>query len=789
MKPRQAASKDKDLTISTPRQLFLEAEESLLEHVMMFAELSPQMPFIADEKGNIIYYNQKWYEYTGTPRGSTEGWRWKTILHPDDLAATVDVWSKALEAGSVYECEYRIRRQDGEYRWHLGRATPYKDDQGKILRWYGTNIDIHDNKTLSNQLNAAVTNAGLGFWEYNIETSDVIWNHQLANHYGFEKGKLSGTLEEVFDKIFPADREPVSRAIEMAIARDKTYSIHFRVVRAPNDIRWLDCKGEVFFSPDNKPIKMTGTSIDITDHVNTTRKLKEREDELIHFMNAMPQMLWTASEDGVPDYTNLKWKEYTGSDDPSEWSKFIHPEDRPLALRAWRESVATKGLYDCEFRLLKKGSQVYRWHLVRAVPIERKGNPIKWFGTCTDMEDLKEFQRQIQISKNEAEAANLTKSAFLANMSHEIRTPLGAILGYTALLKNSDVSEFQQYLDVIEKNGKALTRIIDDILDLSKVESGNMSIEKTSFSLTSTIKEAIELFAHKAAEKNVDLEFINSEEPAPAMISDATRVRQILINLIGNAVKFTEAGSVKVSLIYKIHLNEINFAVRIQDTGPGLTPEQQKKLFKPFVQADETVARRHGGTGLGLALSKRLAKALKGDVFIEQTMVPGGSTFTFEGRAPLDLQTSIPPAPHKENRNQSTEVKKLSNLKILVVDDSPDNRMLFTLLLEDRGATVYDAEGGKIALQLFQKHSFDIILLDIQMPEMDGYQVLAALRKLGCKVPVVALTAHAMIEEKRKTFEAGFSDHVTKPVEIEKLTSSIQRLLSHGNSPVEIISS
>lgn len=390
--------------------------------------------------------------------------------------------------------------------------------------------------------------------------------------------------------------------------------------------------------------------------------------------------------------------------------------------------------------------------------------------------DLRAALQDAQAARDVAEKANATKSAFLANMSHEIRTPLGAILGFSTLLKDNHLSteERDRFIETINRNGQLLTRIIDDILDLAKVEAGKIDIEQISFSLFGLIDEVIGLFKERTKQKGIFLLLTVDDDVPATIMSDPTRLRQILINIIGNAVKFTEVGGVRVNVRCQNDGSSLlRILVDVKDTGAGFSDEQKTRLFQPFVQADNTTTRKYGGTGLGLVLAKRLSEALGGTVTVSESTLGKGSTFVISFLA-MASNHAQPYQPIEAQRNQiQNNLQPLKGIRILLVDDSPDNQQLITQVLAKSGAEVEVADNGQNAIKSALNQSFNVILMDIQMPVMDGYQAKAELNKHQIETPVIALTAHAMLEERQKTRNAGFAGHLTKPLEFTELIETI----------------
>lgn len=399
---------------------------------------------------------------------------------------------------------------------------------------------------------------------------------------------------------------------------------------------------------------------------------------------------------------------------------------------------------------------------------------------AANVSNYKKIEAELKTAKEEADAANETKSAFLANMSHEIRTPLGAVIGFSELLLDGQMSadERTNTAEIIKRNGKLLSTIINDILDLSKVEAGKMEIERADVELMPLVNEVAALLNVEASNKGVQL-IVSSEEGFPSKIkTDPIRLRQILLNIIGNAVKFTEKGSVNVRVrLNRRDTGKINFTV--QDTGTGIAQAQQARLFTPFTQADVTTTRKFGGTGLGLVLSKKLANALGGDVFLTDSTLGRGSTFVITIDHGQDLGTKDAHAVNESHLLKSSEPtvtakeSKLLGREILVVDDSPDNLMLIQRILRIAGAKAEIANSGKEGVEKAMNGKFGIVLMDLQMPGMDGYEATQELRRRGFKKPIIALTAHAMKEERKRCLESGFDEHLTKPIDRDFLVQLI----------------
>jgi len=428
--------------------------------------------------------------------------------------------------------------------------------------------------------------------------------------------------------------------------------------------------------------------------------------------------------------------------------------------------------------------------------------------------ELARQRKEMQNLKERAEAANLAKSRFLANMSHEIRTPLGVVMGFAEMLGYDDIGteERQRYREAITRNGALLSKLIDEILDLTKIEADHVEFEKTAFNLREMLDELHQTMGWKAREKGLRFD-VRTEGDIPHVVdTDPLRVRQIVSNLLSNAIKFTTRGKVElVVAARKANARETELQFSVIDTGIGVPPEAANRIFDPFTQADSSTTRHFGGTGLGLAISLRLARALGGDLVLRRSVAGEGSefmatvrcladfgrgSFHLEGDRVVELESAAAIGSAEggnarngdvrnggEFRSEATPRRKgeaigveLDGLHLLVVDDSTDNLDIFERLLALHGANVITAASGEEALVLWKGDAFDAVLMDIQMPGLDGFETLGRARESGLKTPVIALTAYALKEERERCLAAGFSAHLRKPVERTLLVSELVRV-------------
>jgi two-component system, sensor histidine kinase and response regulator len=501
-------------------------------------------------------------------------------------------------------------------------------------------------------------------------------------------------------------------------------------------------------------------------------------EELYRLFQLALDMLCIAGFDGYFKVVNPAWERvlgYTAEELTSRpWLDFVHPDDVEKTIHAGDTLGGGVEVIRFQNRYRSKDGS-YRWLSWMSRP-HVEGKMI--YAVARDITEAKETQLELERSRIEAEAATRAKSAFLANMSHEIRTPMNSIIGMTNLVLDSKLSsEQRQHLETVKRSSEALLALLDDILDLSKIEAQKLLIEQVEFRLRETVQDVVRMLAFRTNPAVLKLSTdIHSETPNN-LIGDPNRLRQILVNLIGNAIKFTSKGSVTVRVRVKtLSADTVVLNCFVSDTGIGIPLEKQKVIFDAFAQADASITRKYGGTGLGLSICNQLIQLMGGEISVESEPKKG-TTFSFTlpfGIAPPKDPISEP----AKLQRRPAHIKPIP-LKVLVVEDNTVNQKLARLLLQKLGHRSTVVSNGRAAVRALERRRFDLVLMDIQMPTMGGLQTTEAIRasekQTGEHIPIIAMTAHAMSSNRQNALNAGMDDFISKPIDVEQLRCVMER--------------
>lgn len=581
--------------------------------------------------------------------------------------------------------------------------------------------------------------------------------------------------------IHPDDRDVYNRKWSEVSSQRLRFQQEFRLRHASGTYRWVLEQAMPMFSSSGRLEGYVSSCVDLSSRFADELQYQNNEARFRAISEAAPLGIFVTDSDGNYIYTNVQFQRISGQRAEeslgSGWLKAIPEEDRERVAASWYAATKTAQPFEEIHRFIKPDGEI-AWASVKAAAINSTDTVSGWVGTVEDITARRQADAELVAAKQSAEAAMHAKGQFLANMSHEIRTPLTAIIGFAEALRDERKQNAEELhcLDVILNNGKHLLEVINGILDLSKIDAGALTIEQTHFNLVELVEDVRMMFAPRIAEKAISFS-VNYEWPLPSDIcSDTLRLKQVLINLLSNAIKFTEHGWIELRVMYDERRGAVRFVV--SDSGIGIDPSQLRNLFQPFSQANESITRQYGGTGLGLNISSHLVHALGGEIFVSSEQGKG-TTFSFyitpERDAPVTLINDMP---IEDDRSQiSAKPRARISGRVLFADDALDNRRLVDHLLRKAGANPVLVEDGQQAIDAALRGSFDLILLDVQMPNVDGLSAARAMRKAGIRTPIVSLSAGAMTSDVLKAIEAGCSMHLAKPFTRESFDEMLGKFL------------
>ena len=493
----------------------------------------------------------------------------------------------------------------------------------------------------------------------------------------------------------------------------------------------------------------------------------------------IPQIVWVTRPDGTHDYYNRNWYNFTGltaeGSTGEGWDHLFHPDDRARANAAWTEALRSGNPYEIEFRLQRAFDGAYRWFLGRALPYRNPaGEIVNWFGTCTDIHEQKLAEEALRGSRDEMKKENLLKDEFLGMVSHELRTPLNAVFGWTRLMQENLLSEEErgEAVNSILRNAEAQARLIEDVLDITRIVNHKLSLERVIVNPVRIVTEALEAVRPSAEVKRIKVEaFLGSQDLL--VEADPMRLQQVVLNLLTNAVKFTPRG---VTVTIRTGQERGCVSIEITDTGKGISAELLPHIFERFRQGDSSSTRHYGGLGLGLTIAHQLVTMHRGHIEVQSEGEGKGSRFTIH--LPIvAVDEKIPAPPPLPKPEEDFPTQSLRGFHVMVVDDEASVRDLVAFTLAKCGASVTVANSVQDALGLMPDLSPDVIVSDIAMPGVDGYEFIRQLRARSqprdAAVPVIALTAYASLGDRHRALESGFSGHLTKPVDPAELVRTI----------------
>ncbi len=704
---------------------------------------------------------------------------------------------ETLNTGESYhiELELQISRPDGSHRYVEAIGHAEHGHNGEVTRLYGTLQDISDRKLIEqaskqseSRLVEAQRIAKLGNWEWDFMTDKIIGSDELFYILDLDPNSRSFSYEQITQSFENEDRERLDQLVQRAINTGESYHTELRMHQPDRSYRYLEAIGHAEFGSNGAVIRLYGTLQNISDRKQIESKLTQSKALLKSTIENSPIGIATFNLEGKFLNVNQAFcKIYDYSADElldMRASDITHPnsiEKTSTALDALINHDATNVRLEKQY-IHKSGRLIEAISLVSLIRDEL-GNPIQFIANVEDVTDRKETEAKLASAKL-AEAANQAKSEFLAVMSHELRTPMNAVIGMTEILLNTPLSlAQQQYVSTIRQGGEMLLSVISDILDFSRIESGQLEIEEHPFNLEQCVENVLDLMTSRIAEKSLELIALINIDVPKQIIGDYTRLRQILINLISNAIKFTEAGEIVITVTSKLidlKSNAYELMFNVRDTGVGIAPEAIARLFKAFSQADSSITRQYGGTGLGLAISKQLCELMGGEISVKST-VGKGSTFSFSIRTTAIAPEHMAIAP--EHMAIAPEHMAIMGKRILLVITNPTIRQAIALYTQPWEMSTQIALSAAEALQCLELSSFDAVLIDTKMDRnMVGNDPLELAKDIQDSYPDLKLilldSITAIASPNLVISPVNFAAQIAKPLTSSKLYRAFTNIFS-----------
>ena len=752
---------------------------------------------ILDLKGNLLEASDSFYltlGYDPADRRPNHIHEWDDSFDSERVKASIPDMG---DMNRHVTFETRHMRRDGTAIDVEINAHAIKMD-GKTLL-YCSSRDITSRKSADHQLHEALKRLELatqaeqiGIWSWSADTQRLEWDDRMCRMYAVPAEIRASGLTYGFwrSRINPDDLAQFDADLAASSPDSTPHPLEFRINLPDGSQRTIFASFIIEYDENGAYRKIIGTNRDITEQAAAARRLQESNQRFATIFRASPLAislshlltgdlievndsflnLFGYTADEVITHTYQELGIWADQDDRGRMMVELRTEGR---VRQFEATLRNRAGRSGKF-------------LINAEAIELSGRSCL-LTMLGDITGLKQLEEDLQVAKQSADAASRAKSEFLANMSHEIRTPLNGIIGMAQLLDYTSLSPKQlEYVAVIKSSSDSLLSLINDVLDLSKIEAGKIELEQRTFCLRESISDVIKTQISLIHRKGLRIETDIPSAVPDNLTGDQLRLKQIILNLVGNAAKFTNAGVITVTVETSVRRGEmILLKIGVADTGIGISPEAVNKIFAPFEQADASTTRKYGGTGLGLAICRRLTEVMGGRIWVE-SIEGSGSTFFLE--LPFIVNEASLPTDRRHN-DQNRSVRDGQPLNVLIVDDEVINQMVAREILQKAGHTVDCAGNGEEALQKWRNTHFDLILMDVQMPVMDGNEATMAIREeekeRGGHIPIIAVTARALEEERKFIQSHGFDGYTTKPYKIDVILDEIKKGLSGGGGRVE----
>jgi PAS domain S-box-containing protein len=793
----------------TERKRSEEALRESEERFRIMADSCPVMMWVANAEGGRQFVNRAYRKFYGATLEQVEGDKWQALVHPDDLPEYVRTFQHSVREHLPFKGEIRVRRADGEWRWLASRAEPRFSPSGEFLGHVGLSPDITERKQaeqarqFQHSLIRAIHEVSLdGILVVNNEQLIVSHNQRFKEVWQFPQLDIPDNLPDSFiddqpplvlSAVLQRVKDPdafLKRVLELNADPDANDHPEIEL----RDGRTLERYSTGLRSELGQSLGRVWFFRDITERKRAEQALQSSEEKFRQLAENIREVFWML--DPVANqvlYVSPAYEQVWGRaceslyQNPLSWMYAIHPNDLERAQKVFQPGISEP--VDSEYRIrTPEGKE--KWIRDRAFPIrDQAGQLIRVVGIAEDITERKRYEQELIQAREDADAANRLKSRFLANMSHEIRTPMNGVLGMLQLLCDTDLTaEQQDYANVAQTSGRVLLALIDDILDLSKIEARKVSLENLGFNPRDAVDHVVQLLRVQANEKGLDFHSRVAPEIPPLLSGDARRLRQVLTNLCANAIKFTERGEVRLEAALESQGDgKATVRFTVTDTGIGIPPDQSSRIFAPFTQADASTTRKYGGTGLGLAICKQLVEMMGGTIGVN-SREGQGSTFWFT--AVFDLAPSGQPqlASERQGRFAARHGTTLPGrtAQILVAEDNATNREVALAQLQKLGYQANAVTNGVEAIDAVERGGYDLVLMDCQMPVMDGFEATRRIRQsIHGGIPIIALTADAMSGDRERCLSEGMNDYLAKPVDMGQLADVLAKWLSttEGESP------